>query len=89
VYSKICNRKDNDQYKQDPGKFLYEICIEVCRMAYEKKSRDNVSIIIITFDHKSNAPKKTEEIERDSSEISLNSDSFVDTDVSGDYSENL
>jgi len=52
ISDNLSDRIEKQLYYSDPGRFIYDICIEVTRMASEKKSKDNMSIIIITFDHK-------------------------------------
>jgi len=82
IAGNLKGRLENDIYKSNPGRFLYEICQEVTRMANEKKSRDNISIMVITFDHKNNLKTHQRKNNEDSVEISDNS--VIDTDVSGE-----
>eukprot|EP01130_Rhizamoeba_saxonica_P011337 TRINITY_DN470_c0_g1_i2.p2 TRINITY_DN470_c0_g1~~TRINITY_DN470_c0_g1_i2.p2 ORF type:complete len:250 (+),score=59.88 TRINITY_DN470_c0_g1_i2:381-1130(+) len=52
IDEKVRYRLDSDDYYEDPGRFLYEICIELARTSHDRKNKDNCSVIIMTFDHK-------------------------------------
>jgi len=83
IATKLDGRTEKEAYQTNPGRFIYEICMEIVRMAHEKESQDNMSIIIIAFDHKNNLKSHEKQI-NDDLEMVSNSDSVLDTDVSGD-----
>jgi len=57
VRDKLGDLATNTKFQEAKEKFVYDICIELVKEADNRKSLDNISCIIIVFNHQSTGPK--------------------------------
>eukprot|EP01129_Flabellula_baltica_P015278 TRINITY_DN7646_c0_g1_i1.p1 TRINITY_DN7646_c0_g1~~TRINITY_DN7646_c0_g1_i1.p1 ORF type:complete len:334 (-),score=59.01 TRINITY_DN7646_c0_g1_i1:28-1029(-) len=75
IKDRLLARQSSSFYKEDKRRYIYEICIDVCKEAHDKGATDNMTLLIVTFDHKEDIPKYHEV--NDDSESSETADADV------------